>query len=64
MKICKNIQKSKPQCNMVSIFLLAKFIPSTVVAYLIPAQGAYGMAGGPEGYQGGQPPTGALCSQL
>ena len=30
MKICKNIQKPKPQCNMVSIFLLAKFIPSTV----------------------------------
>ena len=30
MKICKNIKKSKPQCNMVSIFSLAKFIPSTV----------------------------------
>ena len=28
--IYKNLQKSKPQCNMVSIFLLAKFLPSTV----------------------------------
>ena len=26
--------KSKPQCNMVSIFLLAKFIPSTVAPLL------------------------------
>ena len=32
MKICEdvqNIQKSKPQCNMASIFLLAKFLPPT-----------------------------------
>ena len=30
MNICENIQKSKPQCNMVSIFLPAKLIPSTL----------------------------------
>ena len=32
MKIYQNPKKSKPQCNVVSIFLLAKFLPSTVAS--------------------------------
>ena len=33
------MQKSKPQCNMVSIFLLAKFLPSTVPLWGMPRGG-------------------------